>query len=180
MRYFSFNSKSSTSPCVQMANVVPFVGFSLVVCPVMAPSSTRQNCSLALHPVRSWPLKIGLNPSSPTAPLTAHKNSIDHAMIIGPTCQPSFIRQPRGDNWRNGSQGERKQRIVTSQDGLPHRWALYLSRNIREPSHGSAILHLNGLQDYTSPAGFVPWTNCRAAHAGDDLRVLSQRALLKF
>src|SRR6185369_17094538 len=60
------NSKSLTVP-FQMRKVLPEIGFSAVVRPTMAPSRTDQSCVLPSHPVRSLPLKIGLNPASSAA-----------------------------------------------------------------------------------------------------------------
>ena len=61
------STKSSTGPCRQIKNVLPLVGFSLVVRPVIAPSSTLQNFGLPSQPSRLVPLKIGLKPDSSSA-----------------------------------------------------------------------------------------------------------------
>src|SRR5437660_7284390 len=62
-----FSSKSSTSPPRQMQKVLPDVGFSLVVWPVIAPSSTLQNLGLPSQPSRLLPSKIDLKPASSSA-----------------------------------------------------------------------------------------------------------------
>src|SRR5438874_8891292 len=62
-----FSSKSSTSPARQMQKVLPDVGFSLVVWPVIAPFSTLQNLGFPSQPSRLLPSKIGLKPASSSA-----------------------------------------------------------------------------------------------------------------
>src|SRR5215213_5811218 len=47
-----------------MRKVLPFVGFSAVVWPVIVPSLADQNLVLPSQPVRSWPLKRGTKPSA--------------------------------------------------------------------------------------------------------------------
>jgi hypothetical protein len=47
-----------------MMNVLPLVGLSLVVVPVMAPSSTDQKSGLPSQPSRLLPSKIEVKPSS--------------------------------------------------------------------------------------------------------------------
>src|SRR5690349_16095972 len=87
------NSKSLTSPLVQIRNVLPLAGFSGVVWPVIAPSLTDQSRGSPDQPVRSVPLKsfvtlatnlsvVGFSPSAATAervapasPKTSRRNS---------------------------------------------------------------------------------------------------------
>ena len=64
MRYRSVSSKSSTVPCLQTRNVLPFVGFSAVVSPTIAPSRTDQKSGFPCHPSSDVPSKIGTNPAS--------------------------------------------------------------------------------------------------------------------
>src|SRR6266508_3199956 len=69
--YESRNSKSLTtrffSPSFAMRKLFPFAGFSFVVLPVMAPSSTDQCSGRPSQPVRSFPLNKLLKPASDSA-----------------------------------------------------------------------------------------------------------------
>src|SRR6185312_4319664 len=69
--YCKRSSKSSSSPWRHRMKVLPCVGFSAVVRPVIAPSWTDQNSGLPSQPSRSFPLKIGLKPDSSSAGLFA-------------------------------------------------------------------------------------------------------------
>src|SRR5678810_1032591 len=60
----AFNSKSSTSPSVQMQNVLCFGCFAGVHSPTRAPSCTDQKVGSAFQPERSRPLKIDRKPAS--------------------------------------------------------------------------------------------------------------------
>ena len=58
MRNSAFNWKSLGFPPRQIKNVLLLVGFRLVVWPVIAPSSTRQNLGLPSQPSSVWPSKM--------------------------------------------------------------------------------------------------------------------------
>src|SRR2546429_6189184 len=58
------SSKSETVPPFQIRKLLPSAGCSLVVRPVIAPSSTDQCWGLPAQPVRSRPLKSDLKPAS--------------------------------------------------------------------------------------------------------------------
>src|SRR6266487_2652530 len=69
--YDSRSSKSLTtrffSPSFAMRKLFPLAGFSFVVLPVMAPSSTDQWSGRPAQPVRSFPLNKLLKPASSSA-----------------------------------------------------------------------------------------------------------------
>ena len=61
---FSLSSKSAGFPPSQIMNVLPRVGFSRVVWPVMAPSWTLQNFGSPFQCLSDLPSKMDLNPAS--------------------------------------------------------------------------------------------------------------------
>src|SRR5437867_12451809 len=69
--YDNRNSQSLTtrffSPSFAMRKLFPLAGFSFVVLPVMAPSSTDQCSRRPAQPVRSFPLNKLLKPASDSA-----------------------------------------------------------------------------------------------------------------
>src|SRR4029453_6207388 len=62
MRNFIFSSKSFTVPALHIRNVLPFCG--VVVSPRRTPSFADHSFGSPSHPVRSFPLKIGLKSES--------------------------------------------------------------------------------------------------------------------
>src|SRR4051812_4685420 len=73
------SSKSPTVPPRQIRNVLPLVGFSLVVSPFTTLSLIDQSAGLPSHPVRSLPLKSGFIPSGSAGALceTSSANATD-------------------------------------------------------------------------------------------------------
>src|SRR5262245_51765931 len=67
MRKEHRNSKSPTSPFVQIRKVLCLIGFSAVVSPTITPSLTDHSFGSPSQPERLFPLKIGLNPDSESA-----------------------------------------------------------------------------------------------------------------
>ena len=57
---FNLSSKSSSSPASQIMKVLPLVGFSAVVRPVMAPLTTLQNFGSPFQFLSVLPSKIGI------------------------------------------------------------------------------------------------------------------------
>src|SRR5262245_43358036 len=76
------NSKSDTSPSRQTRKVLPLVGFSAVVWPVMVPSFADQNFGLPSQPVRSTPLNRLLNPDSSSAASAPGRGAMKTAPTI--------------------------------------------------------------------------------------------------
>ena len=83
----------------QIRKVFPVVGLSGVVCPVMAPSSTRQNFGLPSQPSKVCPSNSDSNPSSAATPWVA---TIPNRISVHRLrCRRNVIikRLPRGTGW---------------------------------------------------------------------------------
>ena len=73
MKNSKVSSKSSTSPWRQTRNEFAGIGSFSVVCPMIAPSSTRQSLGLPSQPFRETPSKMGTNL---LAGLAAHRSDV--------------------------------------------------------------------------------------------------------
>ena len=130
--YFSRSTKSSTGACRQMMNVLPWVGLSLVVRPVMAPFWTLQNLGFPSQPSRVRPLKIGLKPDSSSA---AEACAVPHVIAAR---QSKTADQRTGVNERSIA-GRLELRMMRT-----FRGRVMDRRPIRPKKRGAAILTAGG------------------------------------